>query len=194
VTGKRSSDFDGDWTAAILAAIGRPGATPVTITSAQQVKTAGSPYAQAKEALDLAIAERKAECADGLGKRCSTLRGLEDQKRAALAALPVPKSHALVADATGLPAWLVELAPAMAFSTGLLVLGFVLVGFGAHGSHVEQTVTSPAVPDVEPDETERVVSWIKAFERRHGRNPKIPEVQQVFDLPKTTAWRRLKSS
>jgi hypothetical protein len=162
---------------------------------AQQVKTAGSPYAQAKEALDLAITERKAECADGLGKRCSILRGLEDQKRAALAALPVPKSHALVADVTGLPDWLVELAPAMAFSTGLLVLGFVLIGFSAHGhGSQEQTATGPAVPAVEPDETERVVSWIKAFERRHGRKPKIPEVQQVFDLPKTTAWRRLQSS
>jgi len=53
-----------------------------------------------------------------LGKRCSTLRGLEEQKRAALAALPVPKSHALVSDATGLPAWLVELAPVMAFIAG----------------------------------------------------------------------------
>jgi hypothetical protein len=83
--------------------------------------------------------------------------------------------------------------PAMAFSTGLLALGFVLVGFGALGSQ-EQTVVRPAAPDVEPDETERVVSWIKAFESRHGRKPKIPEVQQVFDLPKTTAWRRLKSS
>jgi hypothetical protein len=62
-------------------------------------------------------------------------------------------SQALVADATGLPEWLVELAPAMAFSTGLLVLGFVLVGFGAHGSQ-EQTIPHPAVPDVEPDETE----------------------------------------
>ena len=45
-----------------------------------------------------------------------------------------------------------------------------------------------------PDESERVVSWIREFRRRHGRDPQIPEVQQVFDLPKTTTWRRIKSA
>jgi len=45
----------------------------------------------------------------------------------------------------------------MAFSTGLLVLGFVLVGYGAHGSQ-ERTEAPPAVPELPHDETERVVS------------------------------------
>jgi hypothetical protein len=164
---------------------------------AQQVRTAGSPYALAREALDLAISERKAECASGRKRKCLDLEAVEDAKRTALGLIPVPTSHVLIADATGLPEWLVEIIPAMSFSTGLLVLGFVLVGFGAHGSvanHTEQTVVTPAVLEPIPDERERVVSWIKAFERRHGRRPMIPEVQQVFDLPKTTAWRRLKSS
>jgi hypothetical protein len=166
---------------------------------AQQVKTVGSPYAQAKEALDLAISERRSECADGLGKRCSTLRGLEDQKRVALAALPVPTSHTLVADATGLPEWFVEIVPAMTFSTGLLVLGFVLVGFAAHehgsaAKPVEQTVATPAVLEPLPDEREQVVSWIREYRKRHGVNPRIPDVQEAFGLPKTTAWRRIQSS
>lgn len=159
---------------------------------AQQVKTDGSPYVQARAALELAISERKAECATGLGKNCAKLRALEDQKRAALAALPAPKSHTLLADATGLPDWAVEIAPAMTFSSGLLVLGFVLIGFGAHGSQ-EWKVEGPAVPEPKPDENERVVNWVKAFRRRHGRNPRIPEIQEVFDLPKTTAWRRATS-
>jgi len=60
--------------------------------------------------------------------------------------------------------------------------------------HTEQTVTGPAVPDVEPDETERVVSWIREYRRRHGVNPRIPDVQEAFGLPKTTAWRRIQSS
>jgi hypothetical protein len=124
---------------------------------------------------------------------------VEEAKRTALGKIPVPTSHALVAEATGLPEWLVELVPAMAFSTGLLVLGFVLVGFAAHGhgsvaNHPEQTVATPAVLEPLPDERERVVSSIREFERRHGRRPKIPKVRQVFDLPKTTAWRRLQSS
>jgi hypothetical protein len=161
---------------------------------AQQTKTAGSPYALAREALDLAITERKAECANGLGPRCTKLRAEEEAKRTALGKIPVPTSHALIADATGLPEWLVELMPAMAFSTGLLVLGFVLVGFGAHASK-EETAAPLAVPVAVPDKNERVVSWVREFRRRHGRDPKIPEVQQVFtDLPKTTAWRKAKLS
>ena len=157
---------------------------------AQQTKSEGSPYALAKEALALAIAERKEECASGLGKNCQKLRALEDQRRAALAAHQVPKSHTLVADATGLPAWAVEIAPALAFSTGLLMLGLVLVGFGGHSMKVE----APAVPEAKPDEAEQVVSWVREFRRRRGRDPKIPEVQQAFKLAKTTAWRRIQSS
>jgi hypothetical protein len=163
-------------------------------TRAQQTMLSGGPYAQAKEALDLSIQERKAECATGFKARCSKLREIEDQKRAALAATLPPSSHTLVADLTGLPAWLVEMVAAMAFSTGLLVLGFVLIGFGSHGATEAQTADDPAVPDRMPDENERVVSWVKEFRRRHGRSPKIPEVQAVFKhLPKTTAWRRATS-
>lgn len=160
---------------------------------AQQVKTEGSPYYLAKEALELAISERKEECATGLGARCAKLRALEDQKRAALAAHGVPKSPTLVADATGLPAWVVEIVPAMTFSSSLMVLGFVLIGFGGHGSQ-ECRVEAPAVPEPKPDEHERVVSWVREFRRRHGRDPKIPEVQAVFKLPKTTAWRRSRTA
>jgi len=120
---------------------------------------------------------------------------VEDEKRAALAALPVPTSHALLADATGLPGWLVEIVPAMTFSTGLLVLGFVLVGFASHphGSQ-EQTVEASAASEPMPDERERVVDWVREFKRRTGRSPRIPEVQQAFRLKRTTAWRRIPRS
>ena len=160
---------------------------------AQQVKTDGSPYQLAREALDLATKDRKAECTATRGpvKYCDQLRAREEKARTALSKLPVPKSHALIADATGLPAWAVEIAPAMAFSTGLLMLGLVLVGFGGHSMKAE----APAVPEATPDETEHVVSWVREFRRRHGRDPKIPEVQGAFKgLAKTTAWRRAKSS
>jgi len=161
---------------------------------AQQIATVGSPYALAKEALDLSTKEREAECASGLGRNCSKLRDLEDAKRAALAKLPPPMSHTVVADATGLPAWLVDIASAMAFSSGLLVLGFVLVGFGAHGSK-EQKVEVVAVPEPMPDEREQVVSWVRQYRRRYGRSPAIPEVQRAFNgLAKTTAWRRIEQA
>src|SRR5262245_24384214 len=69
-------------------------------TRDQYVKTAGSPYALAREALDLSITERKAECASGRKRKCLDV---EDAKRTALGKIPVPTSHALIADATGLP-------------------------------------------------------------------------------------------
>lgn len=162
---------------------------------AQQVKTAAQPFELAREALERSIEERKAECKSGIGRKCQTLKSWEDQQRTALASAQAPRSHSLLADATGLPGWLVEIVPALAFSSGLMVLGFVLVGFGAHGSpEGGRKVEAPAVPEVKPDETERVVSWVKEFRLRRGRNPKIPEVQAVFPhLPKTTAWRRATS-
>jgi hypothetical protein len=160
---------------------------------AQQVQTAGSPYTLAREALDLAIKDRKAECSATRGsvKYCDGLRAREEKARTALSKLPVPKSAALIADATGLPAWLVEIVPAMAFSTGLLLLGLVLVGFGGHSVRA----ASPAVPEAMPDGTEHVVSWVREYRRRHGRDPKITQVQGAFKgLSKTTAWRRIRSS
>jgi len=39
-----------------------------------------------------------------------------------------------------------------------------------------------------------VTEWIRSHRRRHGRAPQIPEVQRLFKLSKTTAWRRIKSA
>src|SRR5262245_52208029 len=157
---------------------------------AQQVKTANAPRELAREALDDLVRDRKVECKSGFGKRCTELKAWEDKQRAALASTQAPRSHSLVADATGLPAWLVEIAPAMAFSTGLLMLGLVLVGFDGHSV----TVEAPAAPEAKPEEAERVVPWVREFRRRHGRDPKIPEVRGAFQgLSKTTAWRRIRS-
>jgi hypothetical protein len=160
---------------------------------AQQVVTAGNPFAQGKEALALAISERKEECASGLGRKCSQLRALEDEKRAALSVLQVPSSPHLVADFTGLPIALVEVVPALAFSSGLLILGFVCIAFGAHGSPERREVVEAVLEPV-PDEREKVVSWVQAYRQRHGRLPQISAVQEAFGLPKTTAWRRIEQS
>jgi hypothetical protein len=165
---------------------------------AQQVQTAGSPWHLAKEALDLSISERKEVCKNNgvRSKSCAASRELEEAKRTALGIIPVPSSHAYIADATGLPEWLVEIVPAMTFSTGLLVLGFVLVGFAAHGGgSKEHQEVAAAVLEPVSDERERVVSWVRAYRQRHGRSPKIPEVQKAFNgLPRTTAWRRIEQS
>jgi hypothetical protein len=43
------------------------------------------------------------------------------------------------------------------------------------------------------NEPETVVAWIRECVARKGRKPPLTEVQEVFRLPKTTAWRRLRS-
>ena len=40
-----------------------------------------------------------------------------------------------------------------------------------------------------------VVYWVRAFRQRTGRDPKIAELQDSFpEVPRTTAWRRIKSA
>jgi hypothetical protein len=49
---------------------------------------------------------------------------------------------------------------------------------------------------VEPDtrRAENVVDYVRAFEAHHGHKPKVAEVQQRFNLSRTTAWRRIRSA
>jgi hypothetical protein len=83
---------------------------------AQQVRTANAPRELAREALDDLVRDRNAECKSGFEQRCTELKTWEDKKRTALPLTSAPRSHSLIADLTGLPAWLVEIIPAKAFS------------------------------------------------------------------------------
>lgn len=44
------------------------------------------------------------------------------------------------------------------------------------------------------NESQTVVAWVREYRARQGRKPALAEVQEVFSLPKTTAWRRLQSA
>jgi hypothetical protein len=44
------------------------------------------------------------------------------------------------------------------------------------------------------NEPDVVVAWVREYVARKGRKPSLPEVQQVFRLPKTTAWRRVRDA
>jgi hypothetical protein len=44
------------------------------------------------------------------------------------------------------------------------------------------------------NEPETVVAWIREYVAREGCKPPLSEVQNVFRLPKTTAWRRLRNA
>src|SRR5690349_18156353 len=41
------------------------------------------------------------------------------------------------------------------------------------------------------NEPQTIVAWIREYLARHGRKPTVSEIQQVFGLSKTTAWRLL---
>ena len=81
-----------------------------------QVMQSGNPYALAREALDRSVKEREIECGSGFGQDFAKLREVEKTQRAELGALKPPRKTALLADATGLPDWLVD-------RPGLAVLG-----------------------------------------------------------------------
>ena len=57
----------------------------------------------------------------------------------------------------------------------------------------ESTAPVEVVSDDRPHTN--VVDWVRAFRQRHGRDPKIAELQDSFpEVPRTTAWRRIKSA
>ena len=86
----------------------------------------------------------------------------------------------------------------------LLTIVFLHLGFGSHSRVPVPVPVSPSVPvelELEPDNDDEppgdraeVVSWVRKFQARNGRKPQIPEVQARFQLPKTTAWRRIKTA
>lgn len=94
----------------------------------------------------------------------------------------------------------------------LLTIVFLHLGFASHGrdqvgvpvpaaGSSETVVELAPCNDVEPDtdpeppgDRGHVVSWVREFQARNGRKPKIPELQAAFALPKTTAWRRIRAA
>ena len=86
----------------------------------------------------------------------------------------------------------------------LLTIVFLHLGFGSHSGVSFPVSVSPPVPvelELKPDndpeplsDRAEVVSWVRQFQDRNGRKPQIPEMQARFQLPKTTAWRRIKAA
>lgn len=127
---------------------------------------------------------------------------------ARLKAAPVVRSESLIADVTGWSATAVEIIPALAFPTALLILGFVLVAFGhdprghepaeatqtAPAVEAPATLTTALVPLANDQESKEAIAWVREFRAKHGRDPQIPELQAAHPLPKTTAWRRIKEA
>jgi hypothetical protein len=116
-------------------------------------------------------------------------RDIEQQKQRALSLLPVSKSTHTHADLTGLSPQLCEIAPSLLFSSAIMVLDLVCLGFLDHSMKPETTAKA-----VLPDETERGVDWIRVYSAKHGTPPAIATVESEFALSRSTAYRRIRAT
>jgi hypothetical protein len=110
-----------------------------------------------------------------------------------LVATPAEKNKALLATTLGLPPALVEIVPALLFSTALNGLAFTLLAFGAHRPSSSTVVPAPPLPAEAQiagralGRAEQVRSFVEAYRGRHGRDPSFSEVRNSLGLPPSTA-------
>jgi hypothetical protein len=175
----------------------------------------------AKAKLEAAQAKRDDACNDGVGRLCKGAKANvtsreEDVAKAEnkLRGGPIAKvenaglKHAALVYSilTGLDPAGIERALDLLFpfvKATFLELG-TIVFFGIGFRHE----AGPAVPvDARPvsqpvslgtesefASADKVIDWVREFRAKHGRDPQIPELQGEFLIPKTTAWRRIKSA
>lgn len=174
--------------------------------------------ADAKQVLKDAVAHVRKECGTGNGARCKGSRAAVEVAQAAVTAAedklgeaPVPvvenagMAHAALVysiltglDPKGIEKGLDLLWP---FIKSVFLEVATLTFFGIGLAHKVEPKTRLPVSTAVPVEfhlkhanENNVLDWVREFRRFHGRNPQIPEVQQQFQLPRTTAWRRIKSA
>jgi hypothetical protein len=109
----------------------------------------------------------------------------------ALVTTPSEKNRALLATTLGLPPTLLEIVPALLFSTALNGLAFTLLAFGAHvpSQSAAAAPKDPAEPQVSASQgrAEQVRSFVEAYRKRHGRDPTFSDVRNDLNLPPSTA-------
>jgi hypothetical protein len=107
-----------------------------------------------------------------------------------LVATPAEKNNALLATTLGLPPALLEIVPALLFSTALNGLAFALLAFGAHmpTQSAVASPTGPAEAQVQPSKgrAQQVRSFVEAYRVRHARDPSFSEVRNSLGLPPST--------
>ena len=109
----------------------------------------------------------------------------------ALVMAPADKNLALLATTLGLPPALLEIVPALLFSTALNGLAFTLLAFGAHvpGATAVAAPTGPAAAQMQASQgrAEQVRSFVDAYRKRLGRDPSFSDVRHSLGLPRSTA-------
>jgi hypothetical protein len=134
----------------------------------------------------------------GCKSACQALQAEADRARerleaanTALQSAPAEKNKTLLATTLGMPPAIVEIVPALLFSTALNGLAFTLLAFGAH-TPWQTAVPAPPLP-AEAETTrplgraEQVRSFVEAYRRRHGHDPSFSDVRNSLGLPRSTA-------
>jgi len=136
----------------------------------------------------------------GCKAACQALQAEADRARerleaanSALRSAPAEKNKALLATTLRLPPAVVEIIPALLFSTALNGLAFTLLAFAAHAPRQVQVATpAPPLPaEVRTPQplgrAEQVRSLVEAYRKRHGRDPTFTDVRNGLGLPRSTA-------
>jgi hypothetical protein len=133
----------------------------------------------------------------GCKSACQALQAEAEQARQrleaanrALQSAPAEKNTALLAAILRLPVALLEIVPALLFSTALNGLAFTLLTFGGHMSG-QAAAAAPAGPATQAPAAQgreaQVRSFVEAYRKRHGRDPSFSEVRNTLRLPPSTA-------
>lgn len=129
----------------------------------------------------------------GRAIRKHELEGEVARLRTELAAIERPQ-EALASETavSGVWAWIMGLGVVFVATFGTVIFARVEMEAPANDNRAAVPVPVPPVPF---DQGSPVVDWVREFRARHGRNPRIPELQAQFpNTPKTTAWRRCKAA
>lgn len=152
------------------------------------VATENAGWQASKDAVSYAEEAAKTECSTGRGPHCREAEAKLEAARQTLAHAQAPKTANHIAAVTGLPPLVVDMAPSLAGTLALTLLGFVFLWFGHDG---EPAATVPElVSEPEPITREgKVVSWVREYQKKHGVPPSFTAVRTEFQLPKATAHR-----
>lgn len=152
------------------------------------------------------------ECASGPGRRCRGVKATVEVyeaavkgHRATLASLPAPKVNGYAHAAKVFRSWGVDITDEwlslnlpfiVVLISELGTVAFLHLGLGS------KPAPKPAEPDwkdedlmPKPEDDDKVLSYVKAFEQKNGRKPQIPEVQAMFpDVSRSTVHRRIRAA
>lgn len=171
------------------------------LQTAQQAVTSQAP-----------LKDCKVNCKELLQSAVNSAKAELSSARAVVEGLPVPPLSDVSAAQTGIPAWKISLALAIALALSTNGMGAALVGFAAHcvprppvampkvelDFQLPKLVVSDAPPPVPPPHPSKrgrkrdpnVIDFVQRFRASNGRSPNIPEMRNRFPhLDKSTLWR-----